>query len=192
MIIIETVKRVPIYVGEKNKSKINSFTKSGDVYQAFEASIPLQLIDYREYEGRVKKLVYGRDTISIRQLQFVLARDYDDFVDLVDAESDISKIIRSKAFDKTGKKSSNEEEKKEDPTDHMGQQIDITRLLLFGLLYCKGSHGQKCERFWDILQQPGMDQISWEDKELTVAGTWMLELATHWTHEWSLERIPED
>ena len=41
MIIIETVKRVPIYVGEKNKSKINSFTKSGDVYQAFEASIPL-------------------------------------------------------------------------------------------------------------------------------------------------------
>ena len=37
-----------------------------------------------------------------------------------------------------------------------------------------------------------MDQISWEDKELTVAGTWLLELATFWTHKWSIERIPED
>lgn len=74
----------------------------------------------------------------------------------------------------------------------MGRQIDITRLLLFGLLYCKGSHSEKCLRFWDILQQPSMEQISWEDKELTVAGTWLLELATHWTHIWSLERIPEE
>lgn len=72
----------------------------------------------------------------------------------------------------------------------MGRQVDITRLLLFGLLYCKGSHGEKCERFWDLLQQPGMNEISWEDKELTVAGTWLLELASHWTHVWSLERKP--
>mmetsp|Transcript_3959 Transcript_3959/g.4754 ORF Transcript_3959/g.4754 Transcript_3959/m.4754 type:complete len:131 (+) Transcript_3959:555-947(+) len=73
----------------------------------------------------------------------------------------------------------------------MGREIDVTRLLLFGLLYCKGSHEDKTERFWDILQQPGLDQISWQDKELTVAGTWMLEMATHWTHVWSLERSPE-
>lgn len=31
---------------------------SGDVYQAFEAGIPLQLINYYEFEGRIKKLVY--------------------------------------------------------------------------------------------------------------------------------------
>ena len=37
-----------------------------------------------------------------------------------------------------------------------------------------------------------MDQISWEDKELTVAGTWLLELATFWTHKWSMERAPEE
>lgn len=36
-----------------------------------------------------------------------------------------------------------------------------------------------------------MDQISWEDKELTVAGTWLLEMATHWVHVWSNERKPE-
>ena len=32
MIKIETVKRDPIYVSEKNRSKIDSFTASGDVY----------------------------------------------------------------------------------------------------------------------------------------------------------------
>jgi len=39
---------------------------AGDVYQAFEAGIPLQLIEYREFEGRIKKLVYGKSTVSIR------------------------------------------------------------------------------------------------------------------------------
>ena len=73
----------------------------------------------------------------------------------------------------------------------MERRIDITRLLLFGLLYCSGSHKEKCIRFWDILQQPGMDQISWEDKELTVANTWFLEVSTYWTHVWSHERAPE-
>ena len=38
-------------------------------------------------------------------------------------------------------------------------QIDITRLLLFGLMYCKGTHEEKTQRFWDVIQQPGMDQI---------------------------------
>ena len=115
----------------------------------------MQLIDYREFEGRIKKLVYDRHTITIRQLQYVLARSYDDFVDLVDPESDISKIITSKAFETSyTTKRSAEEEKKEGSSedDHMGRHVDITRLLLFGLLYCKGSHEEKTERFWDILQ----------------------------------------
>ena len=43
-----------------------------------------------------------------------MARDYDDFVDLVDPESDISKIITSKAFQvpPATKKNGEEEEKK--------------------------------------------------------------------------------
>ena len=67
-VLVEAINREPIYIGERNHSKIESFKSSGDWYQAFEASIPLKLIDYREFEGRIKKLVYGRDTISIRQL----------------------------------------------------------------------------------------------------------------------------
>lgn len=140
----------------------------------------------------------------------MLGRDYDDFVDLVSPDSDISHIIMSKAFQKPPPKlkkrgskpraslesaelkrqestlsTGQEEEKSAFDTDHMAMQIDITRLLLFGLMYCKGSHEEKTQRFWDVIQQPGMDQISWEDKELTVAGTWFLEVATHWTHVWT-------
>ena len=69
----------------------------------------------------------------------MLARSYDDFVDLVDPESDISKIITSKAFETsfTSKRSAEEEKKEEGSSadDHMGRHVDITRLLLFGLLY---------------------------------------------------------
>ena len=93
------VKREPIFVAEKNRSQIDKFTADGDLYQAFEAGIPLRLIEYREFEGRIKKLVYGKETVKLRQLQYVLGRDYDDFVELADANSEISKIIMSKAFD---------------------------------------------------------------------------------------------
>lgn len=82
-----------------------------------------------------------------------MARDFDDFVDLVDPESDISKIIISPAFE-VPVKNDDEEEKAQDAAaevDHMSKHVDITRLLLFGLLYCKGKHAEKCERFWDIL-----------------------------------------
>ena len=33
----------------------------------------------------------------------------------------------------------------------MDVEVEINQLLLFGLLYCKGSHEDKCTRFWDIL-----------------------------------------
>jgi len=77
----------------------------------------LQLIEYREFEGRVKKLVYGKTTISLRQLQYVLSKDYDDFLELEDPDSVISKIITDKLFEPTPQK--NQEESKEET--HMGR-----------------------------------------------------------------------
>ena len=53
---------------EVNKSKISSAISSGDAYAAFEASNPLTLLEFRDFEGRVKKLVYDRSDITIRQL----------------------------------------------------------------------------------------------------------------------------
>ena len=55
-------------------------------------------------------------------------------------------------------------EKQEEEEEHMGRQIDITKLLLFGLLYCKGSHSDKCERFWDILQQLALTRSAGKTK----------------------------
>jgi len=63
---IKVVQKEIIFVAERNKSKIAKFIAAGDLYQAFESGIPLQLLDYREFEGRIKKLVYGRDTVAIR------------------------------------------------------------------------------------------------------------------------------
>lgn len=53
-------------MADVNRKKIESFMSSGDLYRAFEHGIPLQLIEYREFEGRVKKLCYGKDTVSVR------------------------------------------------------------------------------------------------------------------------------
>jgi len=64
--MIEAVQKETILIAERNKSKIGKFTAAGDLYQAFESGIPLQLLDYREFEGRIKKLVYGKATITIR------------------------------------------------------------------------------------------------------------------------------
>ena len=51
---------------EVNKSKISSAISSGDAYAAFETSNPLTLLEFRDFEGRVKKLVYDSGDITIR------------------------------------------------------------------------------------------------------------------------------
>ena len=138
---IKVVQKEIILVAERNKSKIAKFTAAGELYQAFESGIPLQLLDYREFEGRIKKLVYGRATVAIRQLAYVLGRDYDDFLELCDPNSEVSKIITSGAFENPA---ANEKQDEENKQEQLDLEISINQLLLFGLLYCKGSHSEKC------------------------------------------------
>ena len=125
-----------------NKSKIAKAKSSGDPYALFESSNPLTLMEFRDFEGRVKKLVMGKSTITIRQLQYTLGKDFDDFVDLTDKDSQISKILTSPPFEPEIAENEN----------WMSSTVDIDRLLLFGLLYCKGTHQVKCLAFYDILQ----------------------------------------
>ena len=56
------------------------------------------MIDIREFEGRLKKLIYNKDTISIRQLQFSFTRDLEDFDDLNNPSSVLYKIFTSNVF----------------------------------------------------------------------------------------------
>ena len=164
--------REPKFVKEVNKDKITEAEAAGDVYAAFESSIPLALTEFRDFEGRVKKLVYNKGRITIRQLQYVLGKDFDDFVDLADKDSQISKLLTSAPF----------KPDIADGEDWMSSSIDIDRLLLFGLLYCKGTHDVKCLALYDILQDALQDEITASDKEIKFALKWLYEVSTHWVH----------
>jgi len=67
-------------------------------YEALEARLPLQILEIREFEGRLKKLVYGKATISLKQMQFCFTRDYEDFDDLNNPDSLTYKIFTSPEF----------------------------------------------------------------------------------------------
>ena len=92
-------------------------------------------MDIREYEGRLKKLVYGKDTISVRQLQFSFTRDYEDFDDLNNEDSWLFKVFTASEFKQ----------------DEAAAEMSIQYLLLIGLLYCKGSSEEKARVFYDVL-----------------------------------------
>ena len=138
-------------------------------YERFEAQMPLQVMDIREFEGRLKKLVFNKETISMRQMQFSFTRDYEDFEDLNNPESPLFKIVNSPVF----KQNENDEE------------ICIQYLLLLGLLYCKGSFEEKSKTFYDVLQDGMQEQISAKDKDLEDCFGRLIEIATIWIHRWS-------
>ena len=71
----------------------------------------------------------------------MLGQDYDDFVELTDKDSQISRLLTSAPF-----------KPEMDEDDWLMSSIDIDRLLLLGLLYCKAEHKTKCLAFYDILQ----------------------------------------
>ena len=64
-------------------------------------------------------------------------------------------------------------------------ELDIHKLLIFGLLYCKGDHKEKASAFYDILQDAFQEQISASDKELVWAFILLIKLPTAWVHYWS-------
>ena len=113
------------YEKQQTKIKKASILKSRNVsglgiYERLEGKLPLQVIEIREFEGRLKKLVYGKETISVRQLQFAFTRDYEDFEDLNNPESTFFRIMTSHEF-------------KQDESD---EEMSIQYLLLLGVLYC--------------------------------------------------------
>ena len=76
----------------------------------------------------------------------MLGVDFDDFVELADQESEISQTLLADVFLSEELVESNKEH------EHLDKSLDIGRLLLFGLLYCKGSYQEKSTGFYDVLQ----------------------------------------
>lgn len=99
---------------------------SKNIFDLFDALCPLSLIKIEEWEGRIKKLVRGKRTITVNQFKFVF-REYRDFKELEGSNLQ-SAVFRSSVFmrqDPTQEGRSNETE------------LDIQALLVMGLLYCK-------------------------------------------------------
>ena len=139
-----------------------------------ETLLPLTILTIREFEGRLKKLVYEKDTISVRQLQFSFTRDYEDFEDLLDTESWLYKLLTGPEF----KKNESDEE------------MSIQFLLLLGILYCQGSNEDKARVFYDILQDGLQDTISANDKDIKSCFGRLIEMGSSNIHRWSQELLP--
>ena len=127
-------------------------------------------MDIREFEGRLKKLVYGKDTISIRQLQFAFTRDFEDFDDLNNPDSQLYKIFTSPEF-------------KGEESD---EEMSIQYLLLLGLLYCQGTNEEKTKVFYDVLQDGLQEYISANDKDLKDCFGRLVEMGTANIHKWTI------
>lgn len=56
-------------------------------YEQLEATFPLAAIDIREFEARIKRLVYGKEYVTLKQLQYTLGQEYEDFEILNDPEN---------------------------------------------------------------------------------------------------------
>ncbi len=54
---------------------------SKNIFDLFDALCPLSLIKIEEWEGRIKKLVRGKRTITVNQFKFVF-REYRDIKEL--------------------------------------------------------------------------------------------------------------
>ncbi|CDW79357.1 UNKNOWN [Stylonychia lemnae] len=146
-----------------------SSTMKKTAYERLEARIPLQILDIREFEGRLKKLIYGKETISVRQMQYVLSKDYEDFDDLFDEQSTLYKIMTSGTF-------------KNDETE---TEMNVQYLMLFGLLYCQGSNDEKAQVLYDIFQDGLQELISANDKDIKDCFWRLLDMASHVIHKWS-------
>ena len=103
-----------------------------DKYQKFEHTLPFYRIHIDDFEGRVKRFVQNKQTVSLRQLCFAF-KDLSSWEDLQNDDSTLVKILKSSHFEENG-------------------EIDISKLLLWGILLCAGDIQEKTRAFYDILQ----------------------------------------
>lgn len=80
-VVLETkvATKEPVPPALVDVAKTKSLVDAGQYYDAFEASLPLGLMHYREFEGRMKKLAYDTGLLTLRQIYHVFARKFPDF-----------------------------------------------------------------------------------------------------------------
>jgi len=63
------------HVFQRKKSTLRMVKKNNDkmsCYEQLESTFPLAGIDIREFEARIKRLVFGKEVVTLKQLQYTL------------------------------------------------------------------------------------------------------------------------
>ena len=144
----------PSEIPEVDLSKLDSYSK-------FEYQFPFYRTRVDIFEGRVKRFVFGKKSVSFAQLKYAF-KDDKKWADLQDENSLLVEILKSEFFED------------EDTTG----ELSLQSLLLWGVLLCAGDARLKARVFYDILQDSLQDSISASDKDFPESFSKLIGLAT--------------
>jgi hypothetical protein len=138
-----------------------------DRFSRFEHNFPFYRIRIDIFEGKVKRFVVGKTSVSLNQLRYAF-KDDKNWSDLNDDDSLLVKILKSDYF--------------RDPKNK--DEINIHALILWGLILCPGDNELKSRVFYDVLQDNLQPMISASDKEFPDSFRTLIELATKLVYEY--------
>ena len=132
-----------------------------DSHQRFEHQFPLYRTRIDIFEGRVKRYVSGKNSVTLQQLRYAF-KDDKKWDDLNNDDSLLVQVLKSEFF--------------EDET-YKGE-LNIYALILWGLLLCPGDNHMKARVLYDVLQDSLQETISAGDKDFAGSFNKLIELAT--------------
>ena len=139
-------------------------------FQRFEFTLPFYRTRIDIFEGRVKRFVNGKNSVTLKQLRYAFKED-SKWSDLSVEDSILCKLISSEYF---------QDEK-------APEEINIHSLILYGLMLCPGDMQLKARVFYDILQDSLQETISANDKDFKETLNKMIEVATKMTYKFEAE-----
>eukprot|EP00347_Sterkiella_histriomuscorum_P004742 403359281 len=141
-----------------------------DRYAKFEHSFPFYRTRIDVFEGRVKRFVNGKTSVSLAQLQYAF-KDDKKWSDLYDEHSNLVQILKSEYF----------------RDENLHNEINLQALILWGLLLCNGDAALKARVFYDVLQDNLQETISANDKDFPENFDKLMHLATSMVYEYEHE-----
>jgi hypothetical protein len=145
-------------------------TTSFDRFSKFEYSFPFYRTRIDIFEGRIKRFVNGKNSVTLQQLRFAF-KDDKKWKELNEDDSLLCKILQSDYF---------ADEKNQD-------EIGIYPLILWGLILCAGDARLKARVFYDVLQDSLQENISANDKDFKGTFGKLITLATKLVYDYEQE-----
>jgi hypothetical protein len=141
-----------------------------DKFCKFEHSFNLYRIRIDTFEGKVKRFVTGKNSVTLQQLRYAF-KDDQKMADLQDDNSLLCQIVKSDYF-------------KDEKND---EEINIHSLILWGLTLCSGDPLLKARVFYDVLQDSLQETISASDKDFKESFDKLINNATKLAYQYEPE-----